>query len=274
MSDRPGARRDIFSAMPKDKKLAAKSASARFLEWSGGRPLYRQVEEALVARISSGKWAPGVPLPGEPALASQFKVSISTIRAAVRQLVEAGVLDRMQGRGTFVASRAGHNSVYQFFHLHPDRGPRELPKSELISFRRDIADDRLAFEMNLGDSKPERRIYRLRNVLRMTGDVVQVSDIALANTLFPDLTHRRLREGGETLYAAYQTLYGITVVRTADILKADRVNRELAAIFGMPNGTPALRVRRVAFTFHDRPVEVRETFLRTDRYHFRLDQGG
>lgn len=266
--------RGIFFAMPNDSPPAANPTGPRAPAWGGDRPLYRQIEEALVTLISSGKWAPGVPLPGEPALASEFNVSISTIRAAVRRLVDAGVLDRIQGRGTFVASRGAQNSVYQFFHLHPDRGPRELPRSELVSFRRDFADDRLAFEMGLGDARSERRIFRLRNVLRMTGDVVQVSDVVVAEALFPNLTQRRLRQGGETLYAAYQALYGITVVRTEDIMKADLLNREIAAIFGVPRQTPALRVRRIAFTFHDRPVEVRQTFLRTDRYHFRLEQGG
>lgn len=44
--------------------------------------------------------------------------------------------------------------------------------------------------------------------------------------------------------------------------------------FGLPRATPALCVQRVAFTFHNRPVEVRQTFLRTDHYHYWLDQGG
>ncbi len=246
----------------------------RVPHWSGDRPLYRQVEEALVAGISSGRWAPGVPLPGEPALAGEFRVSISTIRAAVRELVDAGVLDRIQGRGTFVASRGTQDSVYQFFRLHPDAGPRELPRSELIAFARDVADDRLATELQLGDSNAKRRIFRLRNVLRMSGEVVQLSDIALPERVFPGLTRRRLVEAGETLYAAYQALYGITVVRTRDTMKAGLLPRDTASIFSLPRGAPALCVHRVAFTFHDVPIESRETFLRTDRYHFRLDQGG
>ncbi|HZZ95152.1 MAG TPA: GntR family transcriptional regulator [Usitatibacter sp.] len=242
--------------------------------WSGERPLYQQVKERLIARISRGEWAPGVALPGEPALAAQFGVSISTIRAAVRELVDAAVLDRIQGRGTFVASRGTQDSVYQFFHLHPDAGPRELPRSELVAFARDSADSRLAHELNLGDSKAERRIYRLRNVLRMDSTVVQVSDIAVPEKLFPGLTERRLTEAGQTLYAAYQALYGITVVRTRDTMKADRAPRDIAALFSMPKGSPVLGARRVAFTFHDVPIESRRTFLRTDRFHYRLDQGG
>jgi Transcriptional regulators len=242
--------------------------------WSGGRPLYKQVQDALVALISAGTWTPGVALPGEPALASQFGVSISTVRAAVRGLVDAGILDRIQGRGTFVASRGARDSVYQFFHLHPDVGRRELPKSELLTFRGDIADSGLAFEMKLGERRADRRIFRVRNLLRMTGDVVQVSDIVIAAALFPGLTKQRLRQGGPTLYAAYQSLYGVTVVRTTDTLKADFLDREMAALFGIPRRAPVLRVRRVAFTFHDRPVEVRESLLRSDRYHLLLEQGG
>lgn len=242
--------------------------------WSGDRPLYQQVKERLVARMSRGEWPPGVALPGEPALATGFGVSISTIRAAVRELVEAGVLDRIQGRGTFVASRGTKDSVYQFFHLHPDAGPRELPRSELIAFSRDVADDRLALELHLGGAKSERRIYRMRNLLRMDGLVVQVSDIAIPERIFPGLTERRIVSAGPTLYAAYQALHGITVCGTRDMMKADSMPRDIAGLFALPKGTPVLRVHRVAFTFHDVPIESRRTFLRTDRYHYRLDQGG
>ena len=248
-------------------------APAAELGAGGGRPLYRQVEEALVGRISSGQWGPGAALPGEPSLAAEFGVSISTLRAAVGRLVDAGVLERIQGRGTFVASRAARNSVYQFFHLHPDHGQRELPVSELVSFGKGMADDRLALELGLADARPARRLYLIRNLLRMGGEVVQLSDIVIPAARFPGLTARRLAEGGATLYGAYQAVYGITVVRTEDVMKAAPLERDVAALFGLPRGEPALKVLRTAFTFHDIPVEVRTTFMRTDRFHYRFHQG-
>lgn len=61
-----------------------------------------QVREALSARIVSGELAPGAQLPPEPALAEAFGVSIPVIREAVGALVRGNLLDRRQGRGTFV----------------------------------------------------------------------------------------------------------------------------------------------------------------------------
>src|SRR4051812_11484612 len=67
-------RRDIFA-------LAMATKAHGVPAWSGDRPLYQQVKERLIARISRGEWPPGEALPGEPALGTAFGVSISTIRA-------------------------------------------------------------------------------------------------------------------------------------------------------------------------------------------------
>jgi GntR family transcriptional regulator len=255
MNTRPGNRR---SAAP---------------EWRAGVPLYRQVREKLAGRIATGVWCPGVPLPGEPELARLFKVSISTVRAAVGELVQAGVLDRRQGRGTFVAHRGGEQSLYQFFHLHPDRGERHLPASELLSFASAQASDEEAYELKLGVGRSERQVFRLRNILLMGRDAVQISRVVLPRALFPGLTVRRIREGGTTLYGAYQSQYGVTVVRAEDAVRAVRLLAEDAHQFRLPVGTPALSIQRTAYTFGGVPVETRTSLLRSDHYHLRLRHG-
>lgn len=64
--------------------------------------LYRQVYRALRGRILSGDYDPGARIETEPELAVQFNTSIITIRQAEQMLVDDGLLDKQQGRGTFV----------------------------------------------------------------------------------------------------------------------------------------------------------------------------
>jgi DNA-binding GntR family transcriptional regulator len=65
-------------------------------------PLYLQVKDELVKRISNGTYGIGDAIPTEAALAAEFGTSVSTIRQAVAILVSEKLLDRKQGKGTFV----------------------------------------------------------------------------------------------------------------------------------------------------------------------------
>ena len=66
-------------------------------------PSYLQLEQALRAAIVARQLAPGSQLPEERELARKFAVSRGTLRRALGQLQEAGLLIRKQGHGTFVA---------------------------------------------------------------------------------------------------------------------------------------------------------------------------
>lgn len=69
------------------------------------RSLVDQVTSRLLDAIGSGDYPIGGLLPAEPYLAAQFNVSRTVLREAVAQLRVEGVVDTVQGRGTYVSSR-------------------------------------------------------------------------------------------------------------------------------------------------------------------------
>lgn len=70
-----------------------------------GQPLYLAVRDSVRAAVESGMYGPGERLPSTKDLARQLGVSLVTAHRAMNELVEAGVLERTQGRGTFVHER-------------------------------------------------------------------------------------------------------------------------------------------------------------------------
>ena len=72
---------------------------------TAGTPLYQSVKAALLRAIASGRFPPGAQLSSTETLAVQMAVSLVTVHRALRDLGSAGVLDRQQGRGTFVVDR-------------------------------------------------------------------------------------------------------------------------------------------------------------------------
>ena len=69
------------------------------------RPLYLQVRDNLVERIGDGKWAIGAIMPNEIALAREFGISAGTVRKALDLMETEQLIERKQGRGTFVSAR-------------------------------------------------------------------------------------------------------------------------------------------------------------------------
>ena len=69
-------------------------------------PLYAQLKNLLKREIQQGKYAEK--LPTETELMETFSISRTTVREAVAALVREGVLQKIQGKGTFIASRTAN----------------------------------------------------------------------------------------------------------------------------------------------------------------------
>ena len=67
-------------------------------------PLYAQIKDAILQKLSQREWKFDQPLPSESKMADEFGVSVGSIRHAVAELEDAGILIRRQGVGTFVRS--------------------------------------------------------------------------------------------------------------------------------------------------------------------------
>ncbi len=72
---------------------------------------FAEIKEYIRRHIESGEWEENTRVPSENQLAEQFDCSRMTARRALTELVEAGVLERSQGLGTFVASLKSQSSI-------------------------------------------------------------------------------------------------------------------------------------------------------------------
>ena len=230
-------------------------------------PLYKEVKIRLTRGLAAGEWKAGEALPSEARLAARFDVSIGTIRKAVDELVAERILLRQQGRGTFVATHTEDRTLFYFFHIVGKDGSRELPVTELLSYRRATA---TAVEQEqLGLGRAERAI-RVQNRLTLGGEPVVFDELSVPESLFPDMSESEFRNREGTIYALYQAR-GITVVRISERLSAALPSARAAALLGMKPDAPALVIRRVAYTYHDTPVEYRLSWVNTARHEYLSD---
>jgi GntR family transcriptional regulator len=231
-------------------------------------PLYKEVKRLLTETLSAGDWKPGTAIPAEWRLAERFNVAIGTIRKAVDELVSEHILIRQQGRGTFVAAHNRDRLMFHFFHIVRSDGGKETPEVVMLSFASGIANREEAEHLatNVG-----AKVFRVRNVLRLQGEPIIFDTIVIPQSSFPKLTAAKFSGRPNTIYHLYQTAYGITVLRSAERLRAQLANAESAKVLGTKVGAPLLEIRRVAMSFNDAPVEFRRSLVNTERYEYFSD---
>ena len=231
-------------------------------------PLYREVKLRLTRSLIAGEWQAGGAIPSESRLAAHFRVSVGTIRKAIDELVAEKILVRQQGRGTFVTTHTEDRQLYYFFHVVGKDGSKEPPTHELLSFRNSKADGATASRLDIGHGE---RVYRIRNLLMIAGRPVICDEIVIPAARFPDLDETAFARRDGTIYGLYQARYGINVVRISERLSAAHPTAQLAAALGIRAGNPVLVIKRVAYTYHDGPVELRTSWVNTERHEYLSD---
>ena len=116
---------------------------------------FRQVKQHLKDALAEGRWRPGVQMPSEADLVAQFGVSRMTVNRALRELQAEGLVDRVQGVGTFAAQLHRVSSTLTIRDLHEEieaRGHRH--HAEVHLQRAEAAPAALALQLGLAPGAP------------------------------------------------------------------------------------------------------------------------
>lgn len=230
-------------------------------------PLYQRVAEKIANRIYDGHWRPGEPIPNEFALADEFCVSQGTIRKSMSVVEEAGLVDRQQGRGTFVRKLSEERSYFHFFRLAEPGGDRVIPEPDIETVSTRAANHRELEEFQLNESDEVVVIKRLRRVnqIRATRECVTVPA-----TIFSGLATHKLPLP-VALYPFYHNQFGIFVLKVDEYVSAVSASEETANDLQIENGSPVLEVERKAFDWKGHTVELRTSQFRSDLFQYNIN---
>ena len=244
------------------------------LMFKSAQPLYKQIERNIVQCLATGEWKPGAQLPTESELAKRFGVAIYTVRAGIAELVDTGILTRKQGKGTFVSrhERDHSHQVYAKIFDHEDR--KVIPTRQVVTFfTKQLADERESKLLRLSNPR-NAHVFHWEVVVEVDSQPICLRRITVPAGLFPGLTGRILRANRHNLYALYQDVCGVNVIRLEDRVHAIKADAHAASVLGLKRGDPLLKVDRIAFTFNAVPVELRTHLYDSTRYHYRAEQPG
>ncbi len=224
----------------------------------GYRPLYRQVYDIVVRKVAQGTWRPGEALPSEQSLAKELGVSQGTVRKVLDALTAEKLLERRQGKGTYIAENTQERSLFRFFRIARPGGRRLTPErgGESVKVRAARPVERSKLEIERAD-----RVVEISRT-RLIDGVPSVHElIVLPADLFPGIERRPSLPN--TLYSLYQTEYGINIVAAQEEVHAEVANAEDHRVLKVAVGDPILVIDRVALSLQGRKVEWRASRVRS-----------
>ena len=221
-----------------------------------GRALKHVQVREYVRSLVSGS-APGSPAPSERELVQRFGVARMTVRQAMDALVVEGLLERIPGRGTFVARpRRVASRLTSFTEEMQRRGL--LAESQTLIARREQAGPGVARALNLTEGDAVIHWRRLR---RADGIPMCIEDAYLNEILIPGF----LQTGMPTsLYEALEAR-GLRPTWAEDSITADIATEEEAGLLETETGAAVLRHSRRAVA-EEKVVEVSRSVYRSDRF--------
>jgi GntR family transcriptional regulator len=232
---------------------------------SSALPKYVQVSEMLIRDIAAGHLAGGVRLPPEREMAVELGISVGTLRKALLDLTEKGLLERVQGSGNYVRNKPDVNSVYTLFRLEKTKGGG-LPTAEVLSV------DRLGKPKDAPDFGPDNEAHRIRRLRYLDGDLIALEEIWLDGSVRDTIARKDL---SDSLYQFYRADLGITIAQVEDRIGVAGLPRWTPEQFHLRRGVPIGYIERVSWTADALPLEFSRTWFDNNkaRYVSRMGKG-
>lgn len=231
-------------------------------------PLYQRLREEMLARIASGEWTPGAPIPTEAELTRHYGVAIGTVRKAVDTLVNEGLLLRSQGRGTFVRRPNFDASLARFFRQVNASGGREIPTSRILSRTLQTPTQTVATALELPDGEQVIHMQRLRMV---EGRTLFHEDIWLPAARFGALLEIDVERFGELLYPFYEKQCGQCIASAKETLTVGAADSAMASTLSIKEGAPVVTIERTALGYDRSPLEYRLSRAAAEGFRYQID---
>lgn len=229
-------------------------------------PAYARLRDALAARVARGEWRPGEALPSENRLAREYALSVGTVRKAIEQLVEEGLLERRQGSGTFLRKPAFDATLFRFFQLRRQDGEEEsIPESRLITRSKITAPKTIADILGTDD------VIRIERVRSLSQTPILAEEIFIPRDLFDGFDSLPEQTLGPLLYPVYFERFGVFIARAVDDLSFSHADEKRARLLEIDLGDPVAVIERTAFTLDGRVAEWRVAYGSAQRFRYRTE---
>ena len=239
--------------------------STLFTESPSAVPLFAQVQASLRADILKNRLPPGAKLPSEAALETSFGVSRITVRRALSALHAEGLIEKVNGKGSFVTrpEDAPRLGPLTGFYTHM-RASGEVARGKTLSVRETKASRVAADALRIAPGTP----LLAATLLRFVNDEPFAYGVMQAE---PALTRALLVEdlNVNDVMVVLESRLGYRLMSSHIEAGAVAAGKMRGRLLQVDEAAPLLRIR---FTPHDatgKPLVFSEMYFRADRFNYK-----
>ncbi|TCL74096.1 GntR family transcriptional regulator [Hydrogenispora ethanolica] len=224
-------------------------------------PVYYQLKKSLLEQIHSGQFDGGRPIPSERELSEKLNISRMTVRQAINQLVNEGVLYREKGRGTFVSkAKMEQRNVMSFSDFVRQSG--RTPATRVLHFGREIAPPEVAAALELDGAAA---VFNLKRLRLADQTPIAIEQVFLPERLFPELDRHDLTA---SLYQLIKDEYSYVIHFIDNSIEAGRPGKEEKAVLHLGPGEPLLRISGLYFSVSGQKLFYENSVYSATQYRY------
>ncbi len=231
------------------------------------QPLYSQVSDYVINKINEGDYLVDEALPSEWDLAKKLKVSQGTVRKALTQLVQQGVLYRHQGVGTFVKAAITDWGVLPIFSDSGIPLSKEPLKQEILGLNKGFASEAIAAYFGL---RRRQSVWHLTSIWRQHANIIALDQAYLPFELFEYLTVRQIKESNG-VYPFLLIKQGIHAQIVTEQISLSRLSHEEAQLLQRVPSEMAMLTIRHTQDYSKTPIEWRRRVLVDQHFSIQIN---
>ena len=227
-------------------------------------PYYLQIKEIIKERIKENIYPVDTLIPSENLLSQEFNVTRATIRSALNELKKQGLIRTEKGKGSVVCHPSIEQSLLRFYSFSRDFMNSSFNTKTTIIEKKEIpAPWDIVEKLELTENEGVFEIVRLR----WFNEYPMIIETSFAPVkLFPGLINNNLEE--KSIYDLIEYKYGMKIIKAKEYISPKNADVEEAEYLGIEAGAPVFFTERVTISTNQKPIEVRRSIIRGDKYTF------
>lgn len=228
-------------------------------------PYYLQVKHSIIENIKSQSWKPGEKIPSENQLMQQHQVSRSTIRQAISQLAQEGILETKRGKSTTVKKKPTDHVK------NPGVIQREKGTDFSVDLIRTVYGKKMDYAKKMLGLTEEQSVYMYER-LRLADGI----PIAFQQLFVPEHIVDKLTDEDLLVFDFHSHLEEIGVIGSysKDYVSASLANTYEADFLGVVAGDPLVDLTRITLGIDQSPLEYCRTKYLPSYFEFTVETRG
>jgi GntR family transcriptional regulator len=236
------------------------------IQVSSPTPLYEQIKEILRARVLDGTYKPHEQLPSESEMMTAFNVSRITVRQALNDLQNEGLVFRIHGKGTFVSKPKAFQDLGRlqgFGEAMRKMGYETFAR--VVSMRTVVPSAQVQERLQLSKRAKVTELQRIRFLNR--------EPISLDVTYLPaDIGARLAKEdlASRDIFVILENDYGMSLGHADLQIGSTLADERLAGQLQVEEGSPVLVIERTTHTTDGKPIDYEHLYYRGDAFQYKV----